>query len=116
MGNNWYYQSFKMKHVEHLRQVGLPLNVWLRGQETIDFIIKKYLAQSMDHIQFCYRMKESKAQKISKRRWSEYRPYEEFGYTASSNDYLMFVCRNTEDLPTRILADQFVNAEKLKCF
>ena len=98
--------------IDKLNYIGLPLNVWLNGRESIATIIEKYLSVSKNFIQSCYRVKHNeKVMQIQKNRWNRYKPFAEFGYNAS-NDYLIFLCR-----PQRWRAvDLYPNADNLDCF
>merc|ERR1712176_374660 len=62
----------KIADVDKLNYIGLPLNVWLNGRESIQFIINKYLVHSKWCIQGCYRVKHNdKFVKIHKKKWNQ---------------------------------------------
>merc|ERR1712228_38372 len=89
-------EDTKIEDVDRLNYIGLPLNVWLNGKDTMRSIIDKYMVHSKRfyHFDGCYRVKDNDdIVQISKRRWRHYVPFWEFMWK-SPNDYLLIHVRS----------------------
>merc|ERR1712228_198727 len=85
-------EETKIEDIDKLNYIGLPLNVWLNGKDSIRSIIDKYMVHSKRfcYLHGCYRVKcNDEIVEISKRRWKHYVPFWEFLWKSPS-DYLIF--------------------------
>lgn len=79
-----------INEIKNLKYVGLPLTVWINKNDTMKYIIDKYLSETKQFIHFCYRIKvKDKIISIPERKRSEYKPYYEF-IKNHSNDFVIF--------------------------
>eukprot|EP01084_Bolivina_argentea_P047768 88041_1 len=91
---------------------GIPLDIWIYEQDTIEDIIHEYFQQTKGYIKCCYRVNVgNKLELISDIVHDEYRPYYEF-MIQYGNDYLLFVFEESPysiyiHRPTPLLYDRY---------
>ena len=87
--------------VRNIIHSGLPLNVWIKEDDTLQGVIDGYLGQARDYILGTYRvnLKNDRLITITKRRRNKYMPYEEF-IEDYPNDFIVIVFNEQLELLT----------------
>eukprot|EP01084_Bolivina_argentea_P155962 271774_1 len=80
-----------IKNINDLDYIGLPLNVWINKNDSLDEIIRNNLNKVYEYIISCYRINinDKKIMIIPKKIWNNYKPYSKFLWN-QPNDILIF--------------------------